>query len=363
MVSRAFRGIFRSVSSKKRAGQAVASPWQGHGPGVGIVLSCLLSLGLAQTATAAPKIGFILSTMQEERYQRDKRVFEETAKQLGAQVYFASCNNNEQTQAAQVDNLLSQGVQALVIQPVNGETASAFVKQAKHDGVGVIAYDRLIRNASLDAYITEDSFHVGKMQAEAAVKFTGQKGNYVILMGQAGHSVAEARTAGVMSVLKNYPQIKIVAKQYHAGWSPSLAMQTVENILTQNKNNVQAIIANNSGMAHGAIQALEEQKLTGKVFVAGADADLAAIRDIVAGKQQFEVQISIDDMARRAAEVAVAIAQKKDFVFESKVNNGAGEVKSVNTPVYGIDKTTIQERIIKTGFHSSEAVYGRTAKR
>jgi len=311
----------------------------------------------------SPKIGFILSTMQEERYQRDKRVFTEAAQAQGAKVVFASCNNNEQTQAAEVENLLSQGVDALVIQPVNGETASAFVKAAKADGVPVIAYDRLIKNAPIDAYITEDSFRVGQLQAEAAVKFTQGRGNYVILMGQAGHSVAEARTAGVMSVLKKQPQIKVVVKQYHPGWSPNLAMQTTENALTQNKNNIHAVIANNSGMAHGAIQALEEQKLTGKVFVAGADADLAAIRDIVAGKQQFEVQISINDMAKRAADVAFAIAQKQDWKADSVVANGKGDVKTVNTPVFAVDRATLEERIIKTGFHTREAVFGKTAKK
>ena len=308
-----------------------------------------------------PKIGFILSTMQEERYQRDKRVFEETVKSLGGQVVFASCNNSEQSQAAEVDNLLSQGVQVLVMQAVNGDTSAAFVKQAKQDGVTVVAYDRLIKNAPLDAYITEDSMKVGQLQAEAAVKFTHGKGNYVLLMGQAGHSVAEARTAGVMSVLKKYPDIKLVVKQYHPGWSPNLAMQTTENALTQNKNNIQAIIANNSGMAHGAIQALEEQKLTGKVFVAGADADLAAIRDVVNGKQTFEVFISIHDMARRAAETAMDLANKKELKFDSLVDNGAGKVKTVNTPVFPVDKDQVEERIIKTGFHSREAVYGKTA--
>ncbi len=328
-------------------------------------LSFLIALfALALPAQAkAPKIGFILSTMQEERYQRDKRVFAETAEKMGAKVVFASCNNNEQTQAAEVENLLSQGVDALVIQPVNGETASAFVKAAQSDGVPVIAYDRLIRNAKIDAYITEDSFRVGQLQAEAAVKFTKSRGNYVILMGQAGHSVAEARTSGILSVLKKYPEIKIVVKQYHPGWSPNLAMQTVENALTQNKNNIQAVIANNSGMAHGAIQALEEQKLTGKVFVAGADADLAAIRDIVAGKQQFEVQISINDMAKRAAEVAIAIAAKQEWKADSIVANGKGDVKTVNTPVFAVEKTSVEERIVKTGFHSRDAVFGKTAKR
>lgn len=312
--------------------------------------------------SAKPKIGFILSTMQEERYQRDKKVFEETVKKLGGQPVFASCNNNEQTQAAEVDNLLSQGVKVLVIQPVNGDTASAFVKQAKQDGVPIIDYDRLIKNAPIDAYITEDSYRVGQLQAEAAVKFTHGKGNFMILMGQAGHSVAEARTAGVMSVLKNYPAIHIVTRQYHPGWSPNLAMQTVENSLTQHKNNIQAIIANNSGMAHGALQALEEQKLLGKVFVAGADADLAAIRDIAGNKQQFEVMISIQDMARRAAEVAMALAKNESFHFDSTVDNGLTQVKTVNSPVFAVDKESIEKRIIGTGFHPREAIYGKAGQ-
>ncbi len=321
-----------------------------------LVLACS-----AQALAGKPRIGFILSTMQEERYQRDKRVFEETARALGAEVVFASCNNSEQTQASEVDNMLSRGVDVLVIQPVNGDTATSFVKQAKRDGTKVVAYDRLIRNGDLDAYITEDSLKVGALQAEAALKFTGGNGNFVILMGQAGHSVAEARTAGALAVLARHPGVKVVLKQYHPGWSPRLAMETTENVLTQNKNNIQAIIANNSGMAHGAVQAIDEQKLAGKVFVAGADADLASIQNMVAGKQQFEVQISIQDMARRAAEVAVQLAQGKPLVADSKVNNGLKDVPTINTPVLGIDASQIESRIIKTGFHSRQSVYSKKA--
>lgn len=325
-------------------------------------LPALLGLGaliLAQGALAAgPKIGFILSTMQEERYQRDKAVFENTVKKLGGQVVFASCNNNEQTQAAQVDNLLSQGVKVLVIQPVNGDTAAGLVKQAKDDGVAVVDYDRLIRNAPIDFYVTEDSEKVGQLQAEAAVAFTGGKGNVALLMGQAGHSVAEARTRGVLNVLKKHPGMKIVVQQYHHGWSPNLAMATMENALTKYKNDIQVVIANNSGMAHGAIQAISEQKLSGKVFVAGADADLTAIRDIVSGKQQFEVFISITDMAERAARAAYAIATQQPPAFDALTENGAGKIKTASTPVFPVGKKDIEKQIIATGFHSRAAVYG-----
>jgi D-xylose transport system substrate-binding protein len=329
---------------------------------IALLAACVAVTGSFAQA-AGPKIGFVLSTMQEERYQRDKRVFEETVKKLGGTVVFSSSNNSEATQAAEVDNVLSKGVKVLVIQPVNGDTAASLVKQAKQDGVPVIAYDRLIKNAEIAAYITKDSYKIGVLQAEAAAKSTGGKGNYVILMGQAGHSVAEAITQGVMDTLKKYPNIKIVAKNYHAGWSPELAMKTVENALTQNKNNVQAILANNSGMAHGAVQALDEQKLAGKVFVAGSDADLATIRNIVAGKQQLEVLAPIDEIASKAAQTAMTLAEGKDVKGDSMVDNGAGKVKVINTEVYAIDREAVDSRIIKTGFHTREAVYGKVASK
>src|SRR5262249_16528273 len=137
-----------------------------------IVLIAAQAVCMSAFAASKPKIGFILATMQEERYQRDKAFFEETVKKLGGETIFASCNNSEQTQAAQVENVLSQGVSALVIQAVNGDTASALAKEALKDHIPVIAYDRLIMNAPVDAYITEDSEAVGRAEAEAAVKFT-----------------------------------------------------------------------------------------------------------------------------------------------------------------------------------------------
>lgn len=323
----------------------------------------LAVLGLLLTSTlasAAPvKIGFVLATMQEERYQKDKMYFEKKAKELGAEVLFASCNNNEQTQAAQVENLVAKGAKAIVIQAVNGETASSFVKQAKKEGVFVVAYDRLITNAPLDGFVTEDARKVGELEAKAAVEFTKKKGKYVILMGTAGDQNAAERTAGAVEYLKKFPEIQIVAQQAHAGWSPELAMKTVENTLTKQKNDIQAVIANNSGMARGAVQALEEQKLTGKVFVGGADADLSAMKDIVAGKQQMDVYVSIQDMAEKAAKAAVALAKKEEFKFDTLTDNKNMKVKTMNTAAFTVDKASLDKVVIASGFHTHQAVYGK----
>lgn len=310
-----------------------------------------------QKSSSELKIGFVLDNMNEERYAKDKEYFEQTAKALGAEVIFASANSDVTLQMNKVENLLSLGVKALVVQPVDSKAAAALVKAAKREGVPVVAYDRIIYDAPIDLYITQNSFKVGVLQAESAVKATNGKGNFIILSGAQGHSVAEAITAGAKSVLNNYPDIKIVSHQYHAGWSAQLALNTVENALAKNKNEVAAILANNSGMAHGAVQAVAEQGLSGKVFIAGADADLASIKDIVAGKQSFEVLKDIRPLAEAAAKAAVQLAKGEAVQGDSEVNNGAGNIPVVNTPVYGITNENIEKMIIESNFHPRAAIY------
>lgn len=314
-------------------------------------------LGGCQKSSSELKIGFVLDNMNEERYAKDKEYFEQTAKALGAEVIFASANSDVTLQMNKVENLLSLGVKALVVQPVDSKAAAALVKAAKRESVPVVAYDRIIYDAPIDLYITQNSFKVGVLQAESAVKATNGKGNFIILSGAQGHSVAEAITAGAKSVLKNYPDINIVSHQYHAGWSAQLALNTVENALAKNENKVAAILANNSGMAHGAVQAVAEQGLSGKVFIAGADADLASIKDIVAGKQSFEVLKDIRPLAEAAAKAAVQLAKGETVQGDSEINNGSGNIPVVNTPVYGITSENIEKMIIESEFHPRAAVY------
>ena len=306
-----------------------------------------------------PKIGFVLSTLQEERYQKDSAYFTEEAKKLGFEPIIVSADNNPQTQTAKVENLLSQGVKALVIQPVNSKAAANLVTLAHQDKIPVVAYDRLISDAPVDFYVTQDSFKVGVLQAEAAVKATGEKGNYVILEGQAGHSVAMEITKGVKSVLEKYPNIKIVVDKAHDAWSAQAAMATVENALAQNGNKIDAILANNSGMANGAVQALVAQKLAGKVFVAGADADLAAIKNIAVGRQQLEVLKDIAPLAQTSARIAYALAKGEKPAGEAQIDNGTFKVATIATPVYPVTKNDLEERIYKTGFHSKADVEGK----
>lgn len=327
--------------------------------GLLLQIGCTKSIGNGNPSEGRKiKLGFILATMNEERYTKDKAYFTDFAKAQGADVEFASCDGKVDLQTAKVETLLSKNVDALVIQPVNGEAASSVVALAKKDNVPVIAYDRMIKNADIDAYVTQNSFQVGVLQAEAAVKATQGRGNYIVLMGEAGHSVADEITRGVFSVLDKYPQIKVVVKQNHPNWSSALALATVENALTKNKNNIQAVLANNDGMALGAVQALDEQKLSGKVFVAGADADLTAIKDVLKNKQSMTVLKGIKPLAEEAVKVALRIAKKEPLKFDDKKNNGMKDVPVINTPVFSVTKENVQSQVVDTGFHTQEAVFG-----
>jgi D-xylose transport system substrate-binding protein len=318
------------------------------------------------------KIGFLLKTMQEERYQRDRAAFLAKAKALGAEVIFDSANNDEQAQLAAFENMLSQGARVIVLQPVNTGTAGSMVTSAHRSGVKVVGYDSMLVNGPLDAMVMQDSWAVGKLQAEAMAawlkaKYGSVKGNVALIRGQPGDSNANTMSSGVLEVLKANPDLKLVADQSHEGWSPDKAMATGENLLTKFGNKVDAVICNNSGMARGIIAALDAQGLASadKVFVAGSDADLVNIQFVAQGKQAAEIWKKITPLAESAVETAVTLAQNPDkeprtlLKFDRLINNGAVDVPTIVTPVVLVDKTNLESTIIAEGFYTRQQVYGK----
>jgi D-xylose transport system substrate-binding protein len=120
---------------------------------------------------AGVKIGFLLKTMQEERYQRDKAAFIAKAESMGAEVVFDSANNDEQVQLGKFENMLAKGVKVIVMQPVNTGTAGNMVRMANEEGVKVVGYDSMLVDGPLDMMVMQDSWAVGKLQGEAMVKW------------------------------------------------------------------------------------------------------------------------------------------------------------------------------------------------
>ena len=305
------------------------------------ILPLLVLLAACKPAADGTDVAFLLSTLQEERYQKDVKYFEARAGELGLQVMTLAADNDNARQIAQVEDALTRGAKVLVIQPTDSQAASTYVRLAHERGAKVIAYDRAIVADDLDYYVSHDSYRVGVLQAEAAIAATGGKGKFVLLAGQAGHSVATEITRGYEDTLAPYVtkgDIQIVAKQSHSAWSPEQALRTVEDALARAGGRVDAILANNSGMARGAVQAIGAAGLTG-VFIAGADADAANVDFVCQGVQSIEVLKDIEPLAETAAEVAAGLIK--------------GEVASGGTAAVRVEVVTpdnVKALIVDSGF-------------
>ena len=304
------------------------------------------------------RIGFSMDTLKEERWQRDRDLFVKRAEELGAEVLVQSANSDDRVQVQQAENLLTQGIDVLVVVPHNAEVSASIVDAAKRQGVPVISYDRLIRNSDVDLYVSFDNERVGQMQAEYLLE-RAPKGNYVLLGGAPTDNNARLYRDGQMKVLKpavDRGDVKIVADQWCRDWLASEALNHTENALTQNQNDVQAVVASNDGTAGGAVQALEGQRLAGKVFVSGQDAELAALRRIVAGSQSMTVYKPITQLAVRAAEAAVSLAKREPVATTATLENGKKQVPSILLEPIVVDKSNIAETVVKDGYHKEEDI-------
>lgn len=305
-------------------------------------------------------IGLSLDTLKEERWQRDRDLFVKAAEARGAKVLVQAANSDDALQNSQAENLLTQGVQVLVVVPHNAKTTATIVESAHKMGVPVIAYDRLISDADLDYYVTFDPVKVGELQAEYALRHK-PKGNYVLIGGAPTDNNAALARKGQLGVLQpaiDKGDIKVVADQWAKDWQAVEALKIMENALTRNHNQVDAVVVSNDGTAGGAIQALGEQKLLGKVLVTGQDADLAACQRIVEGSQTMTVYKPIEALATRAADLAVKLAKKEAVTEPTKpVNNGRKDVPSILLEPIQVDKANLDATVIKDGYQKREDVY------
>jgi D-xylose transport system substrate-binding protein len=305
------------------------------------------------------RIGLSMDTLKEERWQRDRDLFMARARELGAEVLVQSANGDDRVQVQQADNLLTQGVNVLVVIPHNGEVAATIVESAKARGVPVVSYDRLIRSSEPALYVSFDNEKVGELQARYLLE-RAPKGNYLLIGGAPTDNNARLFRQGQMNVLQpaiDRGDVKVVSDQWAKDWLASEALRITEDALTKSNRDVAAVVASNDATAGGAISALETAGVAGKVLVSGQDADLAALQRIVAGKQSMTVYKPVHLLARRAAEAAVALARGEKVDAPGRINNGKVDVPSILLEPLVVDKANIDETVVKDGYQKREAIY------
>lgn len=307
------------------------------------------------------KIGLSVVDLSLERWQHDRDIFIERAEELGAEVITQSADGDADKQLSTIQNMLSQGIDALVIIAANSDALAPVVEQANEQNVPVIAHDRLINNADIAAYVSFDNVGVGEMQAQYIVDQV-PTGKYFLLGGEPSDHTAHMFRQGQMNILEPLIEagdIEIVGDQWAESYSAEAALSHVENALTANNNDIDAIVAVNDSTAGGAVQALVAQNLAGEVVISGQDADLAAVQRIAEGTQSMTVYKPIKNIATTSAELAVRLAKGEDVSGEAteSIDNGFKEVLFFQLTPISVDKDNLIDTVIADGFQSYDDVY------
>ena len=330
----------------------------------------LMACGAPQTSTNAPKksadpnrklkIGFAMDTVKEERWQRDHDAFQAHCDELKIECIITVADNKADKQANDVDNLLTQGIDALVIAPHDATQAATMVDKAKAQGIPVISYDRLINSDKIDLYISHQVPVIGQKIAQYALDHQ-PTGNYVMVYGASTDNNALIMKTAELAVLnpaKDSGKIKIVAEQFINDWKPELALNFAENALTQNNDNIQAFVVSNDGMAGGVVSALAKRGLAGKVLVTGQDAGLEALQNIAEGKQTMTIYKPIIPLATQAVDAAVKLARGEALsttpFHNDKIN---ADIPAILLEVTVVDKSNLMDTVIKDGYAKYEDVY------
>jgi len=326
------------------------------------IYTVLLLIGMILTGcmNRHPKIGFLLHAYDSPRWENDEKFFIDAVKQLKGKALVREAGNDQDLQIQQARELIRDGASVLVVVPVNQYTAARIVDLAHDNEIKVIAYDRMINNCRLDYYVSADNLKIGELQANYITK-TERKGNYALIGGPSFDNNSQMIYYGQMNVLEPFVErgdINIAFKGFAKSWSINEGYRMAIMSLDSTSNKMNAILCGNDAMAIGVIKALKERGLAGKVAVAGQDADLRNIQEIVAGNQTMTVFKKIKTMAETAAELAMHIARNEQV--EPKyitIDNGHRLVPSYLVDAVPVNQSNIKMTVVAEGFQLEKEIF------
>ncbi len=256
-------------------------------------------------------VGVSWNNYNEERWAKwDEPAIKAALDAAGAEYISTDAGSSADKQLNDVDNLISQGANVLIILAQDGTAILPAVQSAIDQGIPVIAYDRLIEDPDA-LYITFDNVGVGKLEAQAVYDLV-PKGVYAIIKGNQADANADFLREGYTEVIGaavDSGDITICCETYTDNWDGAKAQTEMEQFLTQENNNIDAVLSENDGMATGVVAALEAQGLAGQIPVSGQDGDQAALNRIALGTQTVSVWKDARELGKAAGEAAVQLAQ------------------------------------------------------
>jgi D-xylose transport system substrate-binding protein len=310
------------------------------------------------------QIGFSFDSFVIERWIRDRDAFVMTANQLGADVNVQVANGDVDTQISQIKYFIKKKMDVIVIVATDGDALKDVVKEARDAGIKIVSYDRLIQNAATDLYISFDNELVGEEMAQALMDELPDGGDIYVISGPDSDNNVEMIGQGFDKLLQK-SNLSITYKKSCDNWNAELASDYVEEALREYPD-VKGIMCGNDDLASEVFQVLSENRLAGKVCIVGQDADLSACQRIVEGTQTMTVFKQVENLAKAAAYLSVALGKgeditdssiNQDYWVKETIDDGSQEIPYYKLDCIPVTKDNIDKVIIDSGFHTREDVY------
>ncbi len=304
------------------------------------------------------EIGISFDTFVLERWQRDRDLFVAQAQELGAQVNVQNANGDIKEQIDQIQYFIKKDVDVIVIIMVASDEESqalkSAIKKAQDAGIPVVGYDRLVPNADMDLYVSFDNEEVGRLMAQHMRDHIGNAGEILQINGPMADYNVPQLIKGFGEILDD-TSLSITEADYADGWVAEQGLSYAEDYL-QNHDTPAGIMCGNDGIAGYAIQALSERRLAGSVCVVGQDADLDACQRIVEGTQCMTVYKPVEQLAKRAAELAVDLAKGGSLDIKESIDDGTYEVPYEKLTPIAVTKENMDE-VITGKYHEASDIY------
>ncbi|MCF6241579.1 MAG: substrate-binding domain-containing protein [Bacteroidales bacterium] len=304
------------------------------------------------------KVGILFSSYKASRWPLENKYLEEKINELGGELITKITEGDELEQNAQADELFKQGIDVLIIIPVNANNAAGIVRKAHKKGIKVIAYDILVRNTDLDFFVTFTGVKAGEYMAEYTVKKIPE-GNYILLYGDRSDKNAQDIHKGVRNVLNPYIEkgkIKILFESYTEQWATENAEHLAAKAIQFSGTKVDAIIATFNSITYGAEAAVKKYNLQDSILVVGHDPDIPVCKQILEGKDVLAVHKTVKSIAYKTAEIVFQLVNNQKIEHNTFINNGRMDVPSIVLDPVVINKNNIQQLIFDEGFIKKEDV-------
>lgn len=311
-----------------------------------------------QEVDKKPMIGVSIDSMVIERWHRDVDIIKARGEELGFHVEVVNAYEDSDKQVEQLRSLIKEGAKALLILPHDKDKLSDVVEEAKKQGVIVIAYDRLITDADVDAYVSFDNVAVGEAIASAMLTSVPE-GNYVIINGAPSDNNSAMVHQGFYNVLQpsiDSGAITVIHETWAVNWREEFAYSAIARLM-QDEQTIDGVLCANDLLAEGAISALAEYGMAGEIPVAGQDANISACQRIVEGKQLMTVYKPLKNLAEGSVELVNSLLEGRSLANQETINDGSYQVPYVKFDIIPVTVDNMRETVIKDFFHSEEDVY------